>query len=115
MPENWDIEDACLEPVEGACIFCKKTPDEAMEHVEWLPVGDDEQLCSICAQDLRKYKRTNTFSIFVDSDIPQGQVRDAMKSAGQLIYKAIPEEYKRGGGVPEPATSNASEVKTEDE
>lgn len=56
--EQWTRQIARETPVEDRCLWCKIEPEASDSGVEFVPVGDDELLCSRCRKDLREFKRS---------------------------------------------------------
>lgn len=109
--ESWDAEDAMLEPVTNGCLWCKTPPEKTQEHVEYLPVGDNEQICSVCLMDLRKYKRTIGWQFVIDSR-HDGELAEAVSmDVGEVVADHLSEHYDRDVAPPtKMVQSNAARV-----
>ena len=67
--EQWTRQIARETPVKGRCLWCKIEPEAADPDVEFVPVGDDEQMCSRCRADMREYKRSIHVQYFASSGL----------------------------------------------
>lgn len=93
MSREWTRTEARETPVEGRCLWCKARPGKAPDDVEWVPVGEDEQLCSRCRADMREYGRAVLVQYWASSGL-DAAVRRILKDAWEThVQPALAELY----------------------
>lgn len=115
--DDWDAEDAMLVSVTDACIWCKTSPEDAMDHVEFKSIGGtDELLCSVCAMGLRKYKRTIGWQFVISTNFPESVAQQVSDAVGETVATELSELYDEDVEPPDSTLTraNAATVGTED-
>lgn len=84
-------EQTRTEPVTDGCVWCKKTEEEAAEDVEFVPVGEEEQLCTPCLGDLRWYKRAVSWQFVLHSDFPEEFKEAVFEDVSEAFNETVDE------------------------